>query len=52
VARYAAAAITIDPHPVAHTSHPTFGYLILTDARRVVSAPEFFTFPRGHHGPT
>jgi hypothetical protein len=45
VARYGAACITIDPHPVAHTSHPTFGYLIVTDARRVVWAPEFLIFP-------
>lgn len=32
--------------PVAHTSHPTYGYLIDVAERRVVWAPEFWRFPR------
>jgi hypothetical protein len=32
-------------HPVVHTSHPTFGYLIEAAGRRVVWAPEFLEFP-------
>jgi hypothetical protein len=31
--------------PVAHTSHPTYGYLIRTARARAVWAPEFWTFP-------
>jgi Beta-lactamase superfamily domain len=31
--------------PVAHTSHPTFGYLIEAAGRRVAWAPEFLEFP-------
>ncbi len=31
--------------PVAHTSHPTHGYLIEAAGRRVVWAPEFWRFP-------
>ncbi len=31
--------------PVAHTSHPTHGYLIGAAGRRVVWAPEFWRFP-------
>lgn len=32
-------------HPVVHTSHPTFGYLIEAAGKRVVWAPEFLEFP-------
>jgi hypothetical protein len=38
-------ALTVVPHAVVHTSHPTFGYLISVDAHRVVWAPEFLEFP-------
>lgn len=35
---------------VVHTSHPTFGYLILAGTARVVWAPEFLEFPNGAAG--
>ncbi|MBD0323364.1 MAG: hypothetical protein ICV72_08260 [Aldersonia sp.] len=38
-------ALTAEPHPVVHTSHPAFGYLITDGHRRVAWAPEFWTFP-------
>ncbi|HET9756695.1 MAG TPA: MBL fold metallo-hydrolase [Candidatus Limnocylindrales bacterium] len=37
--------LSIQPRPVVHTSHPTFGYLIEVRGRRVVWAPEFMVFP-------
>lgn len=37
--------LRIELHPVVHTSHPTFGYLIVTGGRRVAWAPEFLQFP-------
>lgn len=37
--------VGIEPHPVVHTSHPTFGYLVESAAGRVAWAPEFWTFP-------
>lgn len=39
------ATVSITPHPVVHTSHPTYGYLIEAAGRRAVWAPEFWTFP-------
>lgn len=45
VASYAGNGIAIDPRPVVHTSHPTFGYLIVCPPGRVVWAPEFLEFP-------
>lgn len=45
VAPYHAAGLRVDPLPVAHTAHPTFGYLIAAGGRRVVWAPEFWEFP-------
>jgi Beta-lactamase superfamily domain len=44
-ARYAAGGLDITPHPVVHTSHDTFGYLIGASGRRVAWAPEFLEFP-------
>jgi hypothetical protein len=38
-------ALTAEPHPVVHTSHPAFGYVISNGRRRVAWAPEFWTFP-------
>jgi hypothetical protein len=35
----------IDPLPVLHTSHPTFGYLLRARGISVVWAPEFLEFP-------
>jgi hypothetical protein len=37
--------VAIEPRPVRHTSHPTYGYLILAGAAKVVWAPEFWEFP-------
>ncbi|WP_223167190.1 MBL fold metallo-hydrolase [Nonomuraea sp. SYSU D8015] len=45
VAAYDAAGVEIEPLPVAHTSHPTYGYLIRTARARAVWAPEFWAFP-------
>jgi hypothetical protein len=45
VGRYAAGGLEIIPHPVVHTSHATFGYLIKAAGQRVAWAPEFFEFP-------
>jgi hypothetical protein len=42
---YAGGGLDIVPHPVAHTSHPTYGYAIRAGTRLVVWAPEFWTFP-------
>jgi hypothetical protein len=40
-------ALRIDPRPVVHTNHPTFGYLIEAPEGTVVWAPEF---PGWAHG--
>lgn len=45
VTAYRAADVGIEPLPVAHTAHPTYGYLIRTARARAVWAPEFWTFP-------
>lgn len=60
VAAFRANGLTIEPQPVVHTSHPTYGYLILEGSNtagsntagsktvgsaRVVWAPEFYEFP-------
>jgi hypothetical protein len=37
--------LSVEPHPLAHTSHPTCGYLLRTPAVSVVWAPEFWMFP-------
>lgn len=37
--------LRIQRRPVAHTSHPTYGYLIEVGGRRVAWAPEFWRFP-------
>lgn len=42
---YERGALRVRPLPVAHTSHPTYGYLIEWGHRRVVWAPEFWDFP-------
>jgi hypothetical protein len=43
-------ALRVDPHPVVHTSHPTFGYLIQAPEGTAVWAPEFLEFPGWAHG--
>lgn len=45
VGAYHADGLTIAPHLVVHTSHPTYGYLIEADGARTVWAPEFLEFP-------
>jgi hypothetical protein len=45
VAEYRAPGLQISPMPVVHTSHPTYGYVIMADGRRIVWAPEFLRFP-------
>lgn len=45
VASFQLGGLRIQPHPVVHTNHPTYGYLIQWRGRRVVWAPEFFRFP-------
>lgn len=45
VGGYSAGGLEVVPHPVVHTSHDTFGYLIEAAGRRVAWAPEFFEFP-------
>jgi hypothetical protein len=45
VGAYHVDGLDIAPYPVVHTSHPTWGYMIEADGRRVVWAPEFLEFP-------
>jgi hypothetical protein len=45
VRTYLVPGLTIEPRPVVHTSHPTFGYRISARGRRVAWAPEFLEFP-------
>jgi hypothetical protein len=45
VRRFAADDLQIEPHAVAHTSHPTWGYLLGLAGRTAVWAPEFWVFP-------
>ncbi len=45
VASFASDDLRIDPRPVTHTSHPTFGYRIRAGAFVVAWAPEFLEFP-------
>jgi hypothetical protein len=42
---FSADAITISALDIVHTSHRTVGYLIETNGRRAVWAPEFWQFP-------
>lgn len=45
VGEFHGGGLTVEPLPVVHTSHPTYGYLIRVRGRRVVWAPEFWEFP-------
>jgi len=45
VCAFHAPGLDVIPLPVTHTSHPTFGYLISADGRRIAWAPEFLEFP-------
>jgi beta-lactamase family protein len=50
VAEFHSPGLRIEPRPVVHTSHPTFGYEIVAAGRRVVWAPEFWAFPSWARG--
>jgi hypothetical protein len=45
VGQFASAGLLVEPHSVVHTNHPAFGYEIGYCGRRVVWAPEFWSFP-------
>lgn len=45
VAGFSAGAVRVEPRPVTHTSHETYGYLIRAAHKIVVWAPEFWDFP-------
>jgi hypothetical protein len=45
VRSFSSPGLRIDPSPVVHTAHPTFGYTIRAETRRIVWAPEFYVFP-------
>ena len=45
VCAFHAPGLDVVPLPVTHTSRPTFGYLVSTEGRRIVWAPEFLEFP-------
>ena len=45
VAAVSIADLVIELHPVAHTSHPTWGYLLRLPAASAAWAPEFWAFP-------
>ena len=45
VASYVSGDLAIEPRPVVHTSHPTYGYLLRCAGRTAVWAPEFWEFP-------
>src|SRR6266480_4230774 len=45
VAAVSIGELAIEPHPVAHTSHPTWGYLLRLAAASAARAPEFCIFP-------
>ncbi len=44
-AAFRAGDLRIEPKPIVHTNHPTFGYEIRCAGLKVVWAPEFFSFP-------
>jgi len=52
VAAVSLADLIIEPRPVAHTSHPTWGYLLRLPTASAVWAPEFWAFPPGRPGRT
>lgn len=45
VASYTDADLEVEAHPVEHTSHETWGYLIRWQGRTAAWAPEFWRFP-------
>lgn len=45
VVPYTAPDLEVEPHPVEHTNHETWGYLLRWEGRTAVWAPEFWRFP-------
>jgi hypothetical protein len=45
VGAFAECYLSIEPRPVVHTSHPTYGYLVKAAERTAVWAPEFLEWP-------
>lgn len=45
VASLVTPGLVVEPHPVEHTGHETWGYLLRADGRSVVWAPEYWRFP-------
>ncbi|HET7277231.1 MAG TPA: hypothetical protein VFJ22_04070, partial [Dermatophilaceae bacterium] len=45
VSSYAVDDLVVEPRPLVHTSHPTWGYLMHWAGRTAVWAPEFWQFP-------
>lgn len=50
VGRFERGDLRIEPRPVVHTSHPTFGYRIQVPQGVVVWAPELLAFPTWARG--
>jgi len=50
VARFKRTGLDIRPRKVVHTSHATYGYLIVAEGRIIVWAPEFLIFPSWARG--
>jgi hypothetical protein len=50
VAAFDREGLNVEPRPVAHTSHPAYGYLIEAGGVRTVWAPEFWEFPEWAEG--
>lgn len=45
VGAFTAEDLSLEPHPVVHTNHETYGYLVRAGGKKVVWAPEFLEFP-------
>lgn len=45
VGNYSSSDLSIEPRPVVHTSHDTYGYLAHSCGKKIVWAPEFLIFP-------
>lgn len=43
--QYTSDDLDVEPRPVEHTNHETWGFLLRWEERTVVWAPEFWTFP-------
>lgn len=50
VAKYSLDDLSIEPRPVVHTVHKTYGYLIVACGKKIVWAPEFLIFPNWAKG--